>query len=120
VWFNLYSPHALTGATIGGAPLDLGTHQELGVNVYDAHVAVPPGGEVVLEVRMHGQVAAGPDYRVRWFQQPTIKTDHVTVDVHWRASGPNDPGVNGYPSDREATISSDARTDGDVFVTRPQ
>ena len=91
MWFNLYTPHLLTSATLDGQPLNLTSETEFGMHVYQTNLAVPSMGDAVVVVHLDGHVAASPTYSFGWFQQATVNPDQVTVRMTpaqpWHAAG---------------------------------
>jgi len=81
MWLNVYSPHQLTTASTNGDPLPLRAGTELGLNVYDVFVAVPPGGETTIVLNLRGFVSAGATYRLSSYAQPVVNPDQVTVRI---------------------------------------
>jgi hypothetical protein len=119
--FDFYSPHELVGASLrsgpagGSRPLVLGRQPELGRNVYRAQIAVPSRSTVTVELDLAGVVPAGEDYRVRWFQQPAVHPDGVSVAVRpadpWAADPAPGQRIEGatasrsFPGDRDGVAS---------------
>jgi hypothetical protein len=115
-WLNFYTPHDLVSATLDGQSVNLGSHRELGVHVYDANVAVPSKGDTTLELKLHGTIAPNSTYHLTWFQQAVVNPDRVQVTVRpaapWAAADSQQ--VTG--DDGEVTVSSQQPTDGEVTV----
>ena len=105
-YVSLYSPWGVTAATLSGLPVGLESQQELGRNVYSAYVDIPPGGSVVLEVRLEGtrRRGTGP-YEVVVHRQPVVHPDDVRVSVaaangEWEVCG-----VRGCSAERSALVA---------------
>jgi hypothetical protein len=118
LWFNFYSPHVLTEATLDGAPLVMGTQREFGLYVYHAYVAVPPKGDATVVLQLSGSIPEEGDYRVDWFQQPAVHADRVKVDLRlpegWTLSTGDGVAADG----RAGSTVVESRTDGSVrFAT---
>jgi len=80
LWFSIYSPLALKGATVGNKAIELQATPELGVETYSGYVTVPPGGQETIVVHLAGRVDRGA-YHLALYQQPTVVADEVSVRV---------------------------------------
>lgn len=77
-WLTIFTPHAITGATLDGRPTSLGPSRERGLNGWNTPLLlVPPGGEVVLEVELAGGVDLRDGYRFSYVPQPVANPDQV-------------------------------------------
>jgi hypothetical protein len=87
-WLTVYSPLQLAGAE----SVALTATAELGVEAYSGYVQVPPGGTVMVTVRLSGRMAPRASYRLVLYQQPTVLADQMSVRVAagggWRLTGP--------------------------------
>jgi hypothetical protein len=115
-WLNFYSPHDLVSATLDGQSVNLGSHRELGVNVYDTHVAVPSKGDATLEIKLHGTIAPNTTYQLDWFQQAVINPDRVAVTVRPAAGWSAADSQQVVNNDGEVTVTTQQPTDGEVSV----
>ncbi len=80
VWLSLYSPLALSGATLDGTPLHAETIGELGVYTYGAFFNIPSGATRTVTFQLHGRVDAG-GYGLHVYNQPTVIPDRTTVEI---------------------------------------
>lgn len=112
LWFNFYTPHLLTSATYDGAPLSVGEQREFGRRVYQTYLAVPSGGEAVIQLQLKGTIDPSSTYELDWFQQPTVNTDRVEVTV--RASDGDEGGQ--VTTTEPVTVTREERTDQQVLV----
>jgi hypothetical protein len=72
----------VVGATLSGAPVNVGTQQELrGVRRHSIVVDLPPGERRVADIELKGNVGAGVPYLLRWVGQPTADDSPVSVTV---------------------------------------
>jgi hypothetical protein len=67
LYVSFYSPLALTGVTVDGAPSGLAVGREAGWNVYSRFVDIPAGSKATFELELEGTVAR-PDELVTWEQ----------------------------------------------------
>ena len=81
MWFNFYSPHDLVSLTLDGQPLAAGSKRELGVNVFQAYLPVPAGGQVTVALHLTGRIEPSSTYRVGWYQQPLTNPDAIQVQL---------------------------------------
>ncbi len=88
LWFSVYTPLALSSATVNGSVATLTSTPDLGVNTYSGYVEVPAGATSKVVVNLQGTVAKGA-YTLVLHDQPTATQDHTTVSVS--ASGPGAP-----------------------------
>lgn len=86
VWFSVYSPLALSGATVDGSPVTLDPTPELGVNTYSGYVDVPSGATAKVVVKLAGKVSQGT-YSLVLHDQPMVLADHASVTVTAIGSG---------------------------------
>jgi hypothetical protein len=79
---SILSPWSVVGATLSGAPVNVGTQQELrGVRRHSIVVDLPPGERRVADIQLKGNVGAGVPYLLRWVGQPTADDSPVSVTV---------------------------------------
>jgi hypothetical protein len=114
LWFNFYSPHDLVSFKVNGADAPANRSRELGLRVYHSYLAIPPGGDAVVELTLRGHLGRGAPGEVRWYQQPLVRPDDVTVAVSGTARG--NPGSPPFAVDRTVTTVGDR--DGTVAVAR--
>ncbi len=67
LYVSFYSPFALTGATLDGAPTGLSVGREAGWNVYSRLVDIPAGSTATFELQLAGTVTR-PGELVTWEQ----------------------------------------------------
>ena len=116
MWFNFYTPHLLSEATLNGQPLAVGEQSEFGRRVYQTYLPVPSGGDAVIVLKLSGAIAPGAVYDLNWYQQPTVNTDDVSVTV--RSTDRSAVGDGGEALISEPfTLTRDERTDQRVSVT---
>jgi hypothetical protein len=116
-YLSIYSPLALDGATVEGAPVMLEPQRELGRNVYSLFLDVPPeGGTRTLELRLVGRVAPGDRYQLTVGNQPLVVPDDVTVTVDAVGARPGDVAAEA-PLDVEAGVASGAESVTDEQTT---
>jgi hypothetical protein len=82
---SLYTPLALTSATIDGAPTGAQAQEELGSQVYRIPVDIPPGGQAVVRYTLEGPPPAGlvstGRYVLDVVPQPLATPDTWNVEV---------------------------------------
>jgi hypothetical protein len=80
---DFYSPHQLKSAAVTGAggqrPLPMAREREFHRNVYRGYVAIPSRESVTIEFELVGTLAPSLRYAIRWYQQPTVNPDVVTI-----------------------------------------
>ena len=79
-WLSLYSALDLQSATVDGQPLELVAERELGWNVFAQFVTIPPMSSVTIQLRLEGDIAPGPDYRLTVGTQAMAHPDQLTVE----------------------------------------
>lgn len=77
--FSVYTPLELEAASIDGRPLELTTERELGRNVHEVRLTLPPGGESTVRLRLRGTVAMSDGYVLDVRSQPTVAPDEIEV-----------------------------------------
>lgn len=96
---SVYSPLQLFSASIDGRTVAFGDDRlfERGWRVYDSQITVPPGKELVIELRFVGKVNVTQGYSWLTKPQPLVAPNNVTVDIRFkhgkrsiRYSGPLD------------------------------
>jgi hypothetical protein len=79
---SLYSALPLSGLTLDGEPVEpLRTGTELGYQVADLYVLLPPGGTRTLRAEVRGQTDPGRSYSLELLRQPTATPDRLDVRV---------------------------------------
>jgi hypothetical protein len=114
LWFNFYSPHDLVSFKVDGLEVPANRSRELGLRVYHTYLAVPAGGDAVVELTLQGHRSLDAPGDVRWYQQPLVHPDDVTVAVSGTARG----GSGSRPLAVDRTVSTVADRDGTVAVSR--
>jgi hypothetical protein len=118
LWLDLYSPHALVAATVDGRKLPMAPGEELGHNVYRGYVAVPSKSTATIEVELAGLRAPGDRYEIRWFQQPSVHPDDVSVTLApsapWRARVEGGDGQDATAGPEASARVPESRVDGEV------
>jgi hypothetical protein len=114
LWLNVYSPHELDELWVDGTPTPLSAEAEFGLHVYNLHVPVPAGGRTVVQLALHGRVAASETYRATWFQQPLVHPDRVQVTVR-PVAGWHFEGVPGDAAG-SAVVDGDGVRDGHIAL----
>jgi hypothetical protein len=72
----------LSGLTLDGEAVEpLRTGTELGYQVADLYVLLPPGGTRTLRAEVRGQAAPGRSYSLELLRQPTANPDQLEVRV---------------------------------------
>jgi uncharacterized protein DUF4012 len=105
-YLSIYSPLALDGATVDGAPVMLEPQRELGRNVYSLFLDVPPDRATrTLELRLVGRVDPGDRYELTVANQPLVVPDDITVTVDAAGVRPGDVAAEA-PLDVEAGVAS--------------
>jgi hypothetical protein len=79
-YLSVYSPWALEGALLDGAPAALERQEERGRFAYSLFLDVPPGGSRTLTLDLRGRLA-GDRYRLDVASQPLVEADNLTVGV---------------------------------------
>ena len=101
---SLYTPLELEAAAVDGRPVALRSERELGRFVHGTTLTIPPGGEVVVELRLRGAVPTGGRYVLDVRAQPTVTPDEVVVDVR----SPAGPVAEArFAADRDRRITAD-------------
>jgi hypothetical protein len=82
-YVSLYSPLALTGATLDGQPVDISSGVERGRNVYSLPVSTPSRTTKILTADLQGitRLRPGGWYEVDVGHQPTVNPDRLRVSV---------------------------------------
>ena len=81
-WLNVFTPHAVTGATLDGEELLVAPSSEAGMNVYDTPVFhIPPGGSTTLVLRFSGALDLREGYHLKVTPQPMANPDEVEIVV---------------------------------------
>jgi len=92
MYLSIYSPLALTGATLDGRHQPMESQVEQARFVYSVFVTVPAGGHADLRIELAGSVLPGSTYRLDVSSQPTVVPDDLAVAVHpapgWRLANP--------------------------------
>jgi hypothetical protein len=79
---SIFTPSAVTDATIDGEPVTLGPGTERGLNAWDTPLLqIPPGGKVVVVVELEGAVDLERGYRLTILPQPVANPDHFTTTL---------------------------------------
>ncbi|MCB0962874.1 MAG: DUF4012 domain-containing protein [Acidimicrobiales bacterium] len=79
-WLTIFTPHQVTSASLDGEPITLGPSVERGLNGWDTPlIAVPPGGEAVLEVQLSGGVDLTDGYQLALLPQPVANPDRFSA-----------------------------------------
>lgn len=78
---SIHTPHVLERATVDGSPIGMQSQSEAGYRVYTVEIAVPPGGEVVLELELSGSLADESDYVLDLAPHPMVVPDQLTVTL---------------------------------------
>lgn len=79
LYFSIYTPHSLVGATVGGIPASLESELELGRRVYSTFVDLPPQSEVVVELDLAGRVPVTERYALDVHAQPVVTPDELAI-----------------------------------------
>ncbi|HWE56912.1 MAG TPA: DUF4012 domain-containing protein [Acidimicrobiales bacterium] len=92
-WVSLYTPFAVTGASLNGQPVAMGpATPEVGVNAYSIFVTIPAGATDVLRVTISGQTQRGPDFSDAVRLQPLANPSSTVITVRptdgWRPVDP--------------------------------
>jgi hypothetical protein len=80
-YVSVYSPWAVTAAELDGVATGMEPADELGWRVYSRYVDIPPGGEVVLRLRLEGELSPDEPYVLTVRSQPLTNPDVVRLDV---------------------------------------
>jgi Protein of unknown function (DUF4012) len=85
-YLSVYSPWALEGALLDGAPVGLERQAELGRFAYSLFLDIPPGGSRTLTLDLRGRLV-GDRYRLDVARQPLANPDMLSVGVDVGGSG---------------------------------
>lgn len=78
-WLTIFTPNVVTSATIDGEPAQLGPSRERKLNAFDTQLLqIPPGGEVVIVVKLAGGVDLTHGYGLTILPQPVANPDQFT------------------------------------------
>lgn len=91
---SFYTPHQLQAGTVDGAEVGFRSNRELGYWVFATVVQIPPGGHVVLELDLHGQVSSFKKYEIQYLGQPLVNADDVSIEVALATDWHFKPGKN--------------------------
>jgi hypothetical protein len=81
-WFTLYTPHALTKATIDGKDQPIVPDREEGLNAYDTpFLAIPRGETMMMEFTFEGGVDLADGYELHVLPQPVANPDVLTATL---------------------------------------
>jgi hypothetical protein len=78
---SVYTPWALEGATLDGAPVGLESGRERGRSAYSLFLDVPPGGRRTLTLELRGYLPPGAGYRLDVAAQPLVTPDRLDLAV---------------------------------------
>ena len=83
---SVYSPLQLFSASIDGKPVAFGDDRlfERGWRVYDTQITVPPGKELVIELRLVGKVDVSQGYSWLTKPQPLAAPNNVSVSIRFK------------------------------------
>ncbi|MEY2423959.1 MAG: hypothetical protein QOI95_4026 [Acidimicrobiaceae bacterium] len=81
LFLTVYSSLRATGATLDGAPTNIGSIKRFGLSAYTVVVDVPPGGTANVEIKLTGTIARSRQYQLTVVRQPTVNSDHIDVTV---------------------------------------
>lgn len=82
----VYTPHAVTSATIDGRAVELGPGSELGLRVWDTPLlAIEPGGSVTVELDLEGTLDLGSTYSFRYLPQPMAQPEELHAEIAIRS-----------------------------------
>jgi hypothetical protein len=91
---NFYTPHQLVTGVVDGEEVGFRSHRELGYWVFATVVQIPPGGRVVVELDLQGQVSPFAEYTIQYVGQPLVQPDEVSIEVElpegWKFAGGGD------------------------------
>jgi len=77
---SVLSPFAAVGMMIDGDDVPFGSRDDVnGLRRYTVTVDLPPGAERTVILDLVGKVEAGPEYRLRWYNQPLANEDDSQV-----------------------------------------
>jgi Protein of unknown function (DUF4012) len=89
LWYSVYTPLQLSGATLDGVPVPMSEAPEFGVHTYSGYVTVPSGATATLQIHLTGRVDSG-SYHLQLHDQPTVVPDRISVSVEgaagWRTA----------------------------------
>jgi hypothetical protein len=77
---EVFTPLEIVTAEVDGEPVTTSLDTELSLNVHGRQVAVPPGGSVVVELELRGDIGPG-DYALVYRPQPLPRVDRLTVEA---------------------------------------
>ncbi|MDA8044195.1 MAG: DUF4012 domain-containing protein [Actinomycetota bacterium] len=80
LWYSIYTPLQLSGATLDGRPITLREEGEFGLRTYSGYVSIRSGVTEKLHVELAGRVTRG-SYRLQLHSQPTVLPDRILVTV---------------------------------------
>lgn len=106
MFFSVHTPHELEGATVDGAAVGVEPQQEAGYNVYSRIISVPPGGEVVVEMRLRGTLDATGGYHLDLAPHPVATPDRLTVDLTRTGGAPVVVGPEALAGARELSLGA--------------
>jgi len=87
LYLSLYSPLAVTGATVDGVAVGVEPQQELGSPVYSLLVTIAPGATVTVEFQLAGSVDVSDGYHLDLSPQPMANPDQSSVAVRSALGG---------------------------------
>jgi hypothetical protein len=101
---SVYTPLTLDQARVDGQVRSFEPGVESERNVYSTTVQIAPGGTVVIELDVSGQVAGeGDDYVLDLLQQPLVNAEQAEVAVEVAGETPVEPSLSG-PTEGSATL----------------
>lgn len=100
LYFSFYTPLGLRGATIDGKASPLEYQTENGFPVYSHYLAIPPGGKVVVELNLFGEMPDRDRYGLEIVTQPMVNPDKVSTSMQvapgWQIRGERRTGKEGF------------------------
>lgn len=81
-YVSMYSPLFLAGARVDGGERLMESELERDRNVYSTYVVIPPGGSVVMELDLEGQLDMADGYRLTLHRQPFLAPDSVSASLN--------------------------------------
>jgi len=77
---EVYTPLDIVAASVDGEAVTTTLASELSYNVHGRRIEVPPGGTVVVELELQGNIGPG-DYALVYRPQPMPRVDRLTVEA---------------------------------------
>lgn len=114
---SFYTPLQLDDAVgrsaLGEGPQAMQSEREFGMSVYSAHLNIPAGQTIAIELHLSGAIEPSDTYRLTVANQPTVNPDTMTLHLAPGAGYTAEAGRGWQVGDDGEATATPATTDGD-------